>query len=515
MGAFVSGLALALFAVNYGWVPASRDTDNASEASDGYEYVVQLDAEGLRALAEGRVEELSSSPPPELRRIDRVKVVVGSEPPPRELSAVDRTSPRRIAASTGPVRQTVAKPVTPDWLPPRDETPSDPQRRTSYQNPPGNVLTDAAQDLGRATRQTGRDLRDGTVGLFGGLRDGVTAAVEGTANAVNNTLNIGNEDYYNQRRPAAAVPPNGNPQSYVPFSYENPSPTELSAPPSRGPSQAPPQFGGAAPTPVQFTAPATPNTRPPTGQGGPELAQPNPATNAGDIATQFGGNTNASNFPRNDDNPRLAPVDRFRGQTRLTDSDRGFTRDPSISQPADNGMNRTPPNDFRQPPGGFNDSGFNNRDMPRSGTNNSPSMPPQQDQWDFSRADQNFVSNPNNTPPLSTPQFGAAPSRPQQQFAQRPPLQSAGGQAPPQSTDVNAWAGGAAVPSTTSTSQQMQSTDAEQDPPNPLEDWTLGVLLLASVAGNLYVVTGYLDVRNKYRAALRRLPAGLQDRLAA
>lgn len=531
------GLALLLFAVNFGWVPASSGDDTPTDA--GYEYIVKVDAEELRALGEGRVRELTSAPPTDLRRIDRVTLVVGDEPPPRRLTAVDRSSPRRIAASDGPVRQMVAKPVAPDWLPPRGESgssndaPPEPQTRTSYQNPQNfnpaaveqgfqqgsNAFTDAAQDLGRATQQTGQDLRDGTVGFLGGLRDAVTSGVEGTANAINNTVNIGNDQYYNQRQPQPAPPANTGqaPRQFVPFSYNQPNANDIAAPTSASPSfdrlnTVDP--ANQAATPSQFTTPATQGPTAADQRFGPALPPDNRPT-GGDIATRFGGGgggggaqqptaMNNQGFDRGE-NTRLAPVNRFANDSRTAPADRDFGNTPITAQ---------------QRPSAANTDFDNWRGSPQS------------DPWNG-----DLDRRPVGGDGFSTPQGFGAPTQ-QQQFAQRPAGNPGFGQSPgfanqgalqqqvpsqqvpsqqglqQNGQNTDGWVPGVTPTAATTPISQATQQPAEPTPPNPLQDALLLVLLAGSIAGNLYVVTGYLDVRNKYRAALRQMPAGPQ-RMAA
>lgn len=515
MGFIGGGLAVALVAINYGWAPASGD-----ESGGGYEYLVQAEPNELRALADGRVPELSSAPPADLRRIERVTITVGAgDPPPRELTPVDRSAPSRIAAAeTAPQQQTVAKPVAPDWLPPRGGSAAgEAERRTAYQNPqnydPAAVqrgfeqgtrpLAGVAQDLGRATAQTGRDLRDGAVGVVRGLGDSLRSGAEGVGNALNNTLNVGNDQYYQQRGPQSAAAPQARPQpapqqGYTPFSYNQaPQPQQPAAAATNLAPQAGGQFAGApaaGATPSQFVTPAVPQTAP----------QQQGAAGGGDIATRFGGPTQPAPAvdPRFDrDSTRLEPV------PRNTASD-GFRFDRTAAPVAANDFRNDPVTQQfgRQsnPPPNSQAGGF-------GGQSRSAPRPPSDDLW---------TGGPTGGPSFATPDFNApAPStnrlqdqqRPQQRapqlsdrFADERALPPRTQQTAARSTaGVGGWADDPrreANPQSTAPSDQTPATDPAAGTP-----WLVG-LLVASVAGNLFVGTGYLDTRNKYRAALRRLP---------
>ena len=253
MGSLGTLFAATLVAVTYGWMPASSDDQGEPvSASNGYEYLVQIRAEDLQALAEGRVSSLSSATPEGMKSIDRVRIVFGEGDLPRQLTAVDRTSPRRISQTA--VKHEVAKPIVSDWLPdrtkePSTEGPSDEtgQRHTVYQRPgyqnPGSLgeamqrgfqegtrrLTDsvrnAPQNLGNYTNQAARDLAQETQNLVGGALNDLRGANNGLS-GTNNGVNLSrNDPNFNQRQqgqtPANGTGAGARQPGFKAYSYNN------------------------------------------------------------------------------------------------------------------------------------------------------------------------------------------------------------------------------------------------------------------------------------------------------
>ncbi len=563
MGSIGTIFAALLVAVNYGWVPASADSSadsqkaSAAEAT-GYEYLVQIGPEDLRALAEGRIASLSSATPAGMKSIDQVRIVFGKGELPRQLTAVDRTSPQRIAAQSQEARRhTVSKPIVSDWLPARNERddqseggPSGGERHTVYQQPgytnPGSLgeamqrgfqegsrqLTDAVrnapQNLSNFGNQAARDLAQGTQGVvggaLGGARDSIRAGANGMGNVAKDTMNMGNPQYFNQRQREqnGAVPQNGaatTPSGFRPYSY-NEARTEARS--QNSPFTAPTNGhddhdhagqghsgqgqsgqggrsgqGHAGQNHSEGTGfntqrldnhgnrgPAFPRSR-----GGSE---PGHSPNDSGIATTFGSGAadnrgyenrdydNRRSYSAPYDDRRLTPVARTGQESRSSQNDSFYDRGPSRLGPIDEFSRR------REEPrrGGYNNWGSQaTDDRPAAPAFNTPSS------WD----------TPPTQPPLTRTSGFATP--PQNQQAASPEVQS--------------WGDGAATPP-----PQNHGTYAPQANNAGPQNASFGnsgnnllflLLLAGSLAGNLYVVTSYLDVRNKYRSALRRGPGGYQN----
>ena len=561
MGSIGTLFAATLVAVTYGWVPASaEDQEKGNQekpTANGYEYLVQVGAEDLRALTEGRVSSLSSATPEGMKSIERVRIVFGEGELPRQLTAVDRTSPQRIASqSQGAQRHTVAKPVVSDWLPARSElapnaTPEKQEgvRHTVYQRPgyqePGSLgeamqrgfqegtrqvtdaIRNAPQNLENYANQAGRDLAEGTRGIVGSAFDGlgntIRAGATGIGNVANDTLNVGNDPYFRQRQQErnTTAPPNRmgpHQPGFTPFSYNEPQPT--------GPTNPQTQ-------PAQFSQPNAQDSR--TGLNHPQSthqnqqAAPNRSSNQGPafpadtrqnradggIATTFGsgasndrGYDNQSSNGRGYENHsynnngrsqysdpynegRLTPVARNEQEQRQSQNDPFYDQDYPRRGPLDEfgtrgeEPRRTEYNDWRT-----------------QTVDNRPAAPA------FGTPSNTWDTLPANTQPQRTQMAGfATPAQSQQGQNQQGT-----------SGDVRSWSDMATNPQQNNGQYVQQNgvnTGSQNAPLSNTPNGLLFSLLLAgSLAGNLYIVTSYLDVRNKYRSALRSGPGGYHQHTA-
>lgn len=140
--------AISLLAVTFGWAPVDPSvTTNMKPAlpsddgpASGYEYHVRVSPTDLEDLRAGRVDSLSSHLPDDVGPIERVRITFGEGPAPRERTAVDRRS--KTPASDGQ-RYVVAKPATPEWGPA-------PKRHVAYQNPNPTTLEQGFQEAAEA-----------------------------------------------------------------------------------------------------------------------------------------------------------------------------------------------------------------------------------------------------------------------------------------------------------------------------------------------------------------------------
>lgn len=148
----VNCFAISLLAVTFGWAPVEpSESAHAKPAlptdagrASGYEYHVRVSPTDLDDLRAGRVDSLSSHLPDDVGPIERVRITFGEGPAPRQLTAVDR---RKTKPASETQRYVVAKPATPEWGPA-------PKRHVAYQNP--NELT-LQQGFEEAARSMGYD----------------------------------------------------------------------------------------------------------------------------------------------------------------------------------------------------------------------------------------------------------------------------------------------------------------------------------------------------------------------
>lgn len=188
-------LAATLVAVTFGWTPVSDSTDGgvAKESGveqAGYEYQVRLTPADLDALRDGRSDSLSSALPKDLGNVERVRITVGEGPAPRLLASTDQDATQQRELE--PVRRTVAKPVVPDWP---DAAELAGKRRTAYQNPLQEGFESGVRPLEEAAEwtrnQTGAAAQrlKNSVGQTGDtLRNTTKELLEGTGRALNDLV---------------------------------------------------------------------------------------------------------------------------------------------------------------------------------------------------------------------------------------------------------------------------------------------------------------------------------------
>ena len=372
---------------------------------------------------------------------------------------------------------TYERPSAPPWLPTEVPTLSETaKRQTVYQNPQNlntnalnqgfqegsRPLQDAARDIGQWGSTTAKDLGQGThsalQGAFNGVSDTLTASGQAIGNAVENTINIGDERYYQQRQQGAA----NTVQPPQPIASQFSTPLTQPA----GQAQAP----GIAQT---------------SGQTGPAFAAPGPATDQ--FAQQGNGGTVTNSSP-----PPIA--------TQFSAPDLSTQHSAAFSS-------TNPTEAFAQ--------GRPSRLEPIR-----PISQPQQ----FAAQPQQPQPAPNYQQPqnqqlytsFSAPPTAQTAQQPQQQYYQ-PPSQPIAGQAGQPTQPMTVAQQGQQQNQVTPALQNWdpnavkfaQNNEQQETPVQAGIDSklvTLGLGLVCSLALNLFVGTSYLDVRNKYRSALRRSP---------
>ena len=391
-------------------------------------------------------------------------------------------------------------PSAPVWLP--AEQNDAPQLRTVFQNPqnlnPGVVnpgfqqsptpildaTRDAAQDVGRWGAATARDVGQGTrnvaEGVVNGVRDSLQATGQALTNVVDNTVNVGNDRYYQQRQSNTAPAPQfGNtvvqPPSPIAKSFS--SPTLATQPNNTQPTLQQPALQ------TQPQQPFTPSQGQTSGFATAPLQQPQQSAQP----------------LQNGANPQTAPG--FESGLRFTQS-RTSAQQQATTAPA-------------------------------FGTQNQFATPTRQSQLSPVQP-QTAPVQPQTQGQLQQPQFTQqAPQSswdtlPQSNFPEYRPQQQAPAQQPLQFADTPASGWGTSPATTPATQQQptqpatnlatmdqnkigfaveepqTQTTESAAAASNTLI--MLGLGLIGSLALNLFVGTSYLDVRNKYRSALRRSP---------
>ncbi|MGL4514009.1 MAG: hypothetical protein ACRCT8_13040 [Lacipirellulaceae bacterium] len=496
-----SGVLALLVAVNYGWQPADP-VPSASQDEAGYEYLVQVGPDDVRALQEGRAAELSSAIPPGVGPVDRVRIVLGEGPVPQVFTRTDALSPKRIAAEAdSATRQEVAKPVVPDWLAPRATSgPPGPQPRTAFQNPqnfdgltrgfeqafaqqpqapagsvdPLKPLADGAKDLAQATGQSLQDLgegaRDMVSGVFNGARQTAEGAVDAVGNVATNTANVGNDPYFAQRN--APAPPQQS--TITPLQYQDQQ---------RRPETL---YPGLVPT-AQSTAGQQQSAANQQGyQPLQSLAQPNTqGVTAGRASGYYRDGATGREFYYNAETNQSQWVQEPLSDPNIATNFAEAARMTPVQRP-------TTVADTRTAAAGTTGNPFGDWPWPGS---TPPATQPTQTNYPAAPAATNTW--PNSTSPAAQPQPNTVP------LAGAGVLNGNGqnyGSNP--GNDTNGWGG--------QNGAGNNAIDSQREP--PLGDRLLwGVLMVGSLAFSLFVGSNYLDIRNKYRAALRRGPSVYQQ----
>lgn len=271
----ISLIAATLIAVTFGWVPAEQATyqaqkpvaeaeteqaesteqtpkkDDAEQEADpsSYEYLVQLTPTDLQALLDGRAPSLSSRIPDQLGRIETVRITIGSDPAPRKLTAVDRA--KQGPAAEDPERRTAAKPVIPEWPAAAEVTA---QRYEAYQNP-GTLeegfqqgtrpLTEGAEWLRRETTAAGERIRSSAERSGEAIKRSTQELLNGTGEALGaldprrpQDANAARDSVDQYGRPTTAMPPAYDPNARTPL----PTPAETSEAYERRPAYTQPNY---------------------------------------------------------------------------------------------------------------------------------------------------------------------------------------------------------------------------------------------------------------------------------
>ena len=323
----------------------------------------------------------------------------------------------------------------------------------------------AGQDIGQATSQSVHDLGHGVQnaaqGALDGTRDFLSATGKTLGDVADNTINIGNEEYWQrkQQEEAAAARSGG---VVPPTSFNAPmNANNASVEPSSGYNNSGYNNSGFNTQPNNYAAQSQTNPSVPRVDNG--------------IATNFSNSNNNNRFmhesrmqtvqgQNNQQAPPLQPANTSyqgnngNGQYAMQGNNPGGFANPNaplLTPPGNNQFNNNPnwldqqvsTVSNRQPTQGNNQQ-FNNRSQPATTTMNVNS----------------------NTP---------------------------GG--------TDGWSDG------TATRPISEAKVVTPNNKNPLADATLLVVLVVSLAGNMYGWTTCLELRNKYRASLRRQPGSYQS----
>lgn len=427
--------------------------------------------------------------------------------------------------------QAVAKPVVPEpdaaaaepqqQTEPHQET--GPKQQTVFQNPQEfdlrglqqgfgqgattqpaprsqGPLREFANNLGEATRQSLNDLGDGARGIYDGAAEGLNSTVDALGDVGRNTVNAGNPDYFAGRRAASearSVPPpdwTGN---------QNPAPPI---------TQQPRQL-----EPTQFEADLFDNSLPSS-----QTAQANnsgTSQTGGQIATSFADEDEQNRYPGQGFAGQGAPAQNAPNQNA---AGQGYPGNAFGGDPGYRRSQLSPVNQNQYPSNQQSGAGY---PAYNSNQNFGPTVAQQPN------ATQQPWPNPSQrgpapllAPPLNAPAQTAANSYPQntssasnwpapsqqqssppyQQPQQQPITQTAGvggaGQTWTNLQEIGTAPAGNQTPATPASQQE-----ARANAPSSPDAW-LFAFLIASWAITIYVGMTYLDIRNKYRAVLRRNP---------
>ena len=415
-------------------------------------------------------------------------------------------------------------PSAPEWKSASVAEEEGPQRRTVYQNPqvinPNafnrgfqqgsqtpllDATRDAAQDVGRWGSTTAQDLGQGTrkaaEGVVNGLRDSLQATGNALTNAVENTINVGNDNYYRSRQ--TQLQPGSANTTAAQFQTQFQQNTV-----------APPAPTNQAPIANSFA------TSEP--QASQNFSQP------GSLATQF--TTQDTNQPSAQQFGSGNRSDGFRPST-VQPVERNVQNERTVQNPPQ-GPRFELPQRFSDTSTANNNSNQNGFFTPTNQNTGVLSRPSQVQPVQQQNMPNNAQSNWDN---LAGSNFGGFSAPPQNQnitsagFGQgtspQPQYQSPGGntawgtakaQVPPAQNQAPQQGNSAQLvnydPNRVdfASRQEPQQQNTDQQVTTSSTPIMLGVGLIGSLALNLFVGTSYLDVRNKYRSALRRSPRDLR-----
>jgi len=263
---------LAAVGVNFGWQPAGG-------ASEGYEYIVQIEPELVDVMRSGEPVPIESTVPPEVGPIRKVKIVVGRGDVIRTTdSAIKRTA--YFAGQAG-------------WAPGNEAAPPAASNYDRYAQPPSDISTSGSgfaappsvvERTRNAVSETGATLRDG-------FEAGVQAAnqqIQGWSEDAGRQL----QTTGNELRTASEQTLRGTTNSRV----SSPFATTPASPPASGAAaNNSRQRGGVAPPPwANSTASNTPEWAADLTAPAP-LADPTPPSGVTPLRTENGWTTVGSN----------------------------------------------------------------------------------------------------------------------------------------------------------------------------------------------------------------------------
>ncbi len=326
----------------------------------------------------------------------------------------------------------------------------------------------AGQDIGQATSQSVHDLghgvQDAAQGALDGTRDFLSATGKTLGDVADNTINIGNEEYWQRKQQEDAAARNNG--VVPPTSFNAPmNANNASVQPSSGYNNSGYNNSGFNTQPNNYAA--QPQTNPSV-----------PRVDNG-IATNFS-NSNNNN--------------RFMHESRMQTVQGQNNQQAPPLQPANTSYQGNNGNG-QYAMQGNNPSGFANPNAPLL-------TPPSNNQ---------FNSNPNwPDQQVSTVSNRQPTQGNNQQFNNR--IQPATTTTTVAATNSNTPGGTDGWVERSNNSDVSRLADQQTNKgPDPLANMGMLVVLAASLAGNIYGWTTCLDLRNKYRASLRRQPGSYQS----
>ncbi len=409
--------------------------------------------------------------------------------------------------------QSVAKPIVNEPVQHKVyQSPSvylDSPRNQPSANPLFDGFKQAGQNLSQATGQTLRDLGTGTKnvaqGLYEGTANTIGAGAKAIDNTVDNTFNMGNQEYFNQRT-----------------QQENPNGIANQSTPTIRPDLSPPPMNRQTAAYDDMNNQGFATTQSSNGQFNNSAANDNNQQYNQQQFTQQDYAQQQYNQQQNE----VPAVPRRPLDTGISTSFGNRQSNPNYD---DSNMatvqNQQPNNNYAN--NGYANNGNNNQSYSNQNPYQNNASP------NYQNSNPNYNPNPNLITPPGVDQYAGGTSQlpawttPSFNDVSGPTLQETGRPVTPpnnswpsqnpQQADVSVtgW-GGSSTPSQVNNPpnnrQVAQNTEGQNGPINPSNNsQLLWILAGFSLFGNVYGWTALLEMRNKYRASLRRNPVNLRD----
>ncbi len=355
----------------------------------------------------------------------------------------------------------------------------------------------AGQDIGNTTSQSFRDLgngvHDAAQGALDGTRDFLSASGKAVGDVADNTINIANDEYWEQKRREQAAAQN---QGVVPPASFNEPVTTTSV---------------NQPLNSQFVNNNNFNNRPNNTQPVTNQSVPSEYNSSGFNSSANFNNQTAPAVPRED--PGIATS--FSNNNSNAGS--GYPQDSRMESVqfnnAPNNAQQAPP--LRQPNNGYqgnynnngqfanqNNGGYFNNGNQNNGGFQNPNAPLIQPPNTSQYAGNNNIPNW-STPPVQNVSTQTNNTQP----PYNPGYNNQQNNSVATNTNANGTVGWGENTNPQTNNVSSNERDTIDNRPDPLGRMGMLVVLAASLAGNIYGWTACLDLRNKYRASLRRQPS--------